>query len=110
MKRLIGITVSLLVVANCEQTSLCDETASQQEIAKYERWVQEVRAKDALSRSILEERTDAFELTVADLEARLAATSDPILLDIKNSASDISEEEKIALFDRMHTALNASPE
>jgi hypothetical protein len=31
------------------------------ELAKYERWVQELRAKDALSRSLLEERTDAFQ-------------------------------------------------
>lgn len=41
-----------------------------QDIAKYERWVQELRAKDALSRSLLEERTDAFDRTVLQFEDR----------------------------------------
>lgn len=40
------------------------------DIAKYERWVQELRAKDALSRSLLEERTDAFDRTVIQFEDR----------------------------------------
>ncbi|KCZ94512.1 M23 family metallopeptidase [Hyphomonas johnsonii] len=40
------------------------------ELAKYERWVQELRAKDALSRSLLEERTDAFQKETAEWEDR----------------------------------------
>lgn len=44
--------------------------AGSQDIAKYERWVQELRAKDALSRSLLEERTDAFDRTVIQFEDR----------------------------------------
>ena len=43
------------------------------ELAKYERWVQELRAKDALSRSLLEERTDAFEKETAEWEDRQKA-------------------------------------
>ncbi|MEZ5955143.1 MAG: peptidoglycan DD-metalloendopeptidase family protein [Hyphomonas sp.] len=43
------------------------------ELAKYERWVQELRAKDALSRSLLEERTDAFQKETADWEERQKA-------------------------------------
>ena len=45
----------------------------ERELAKYERWVQELRAKDALSRSLLEERTDAFERETGESEDRLKA-------------------------------------
>lgn len=44
--------------------------ADQRELAKYERWVQELRAKDALSRSLLEERTDAFQKATVSWEDR----------------------------------------
>ena len=43
------------------------------ELAKYERWVQELRAKDALSRSLLEERTDAFQKETVEWEERQKA-------------------------------------
>lgn len=46
------------------------------ELAKYERWVQELRAKDALSRSLLEERTDAFHRETAEWEDRQKALED----------------------------------
>ena len=39
-------------------------------VAKYERWVEELRAKDALSRSLLEERTNDFDETVVQFETR----------------------------------------
>ena len=39
-------------------------------VAKYERWVEELRAKDALSRSLLEERTNDFDETVVQFEDR----------------------------------------
>ncbi len=42
--------------------------ADQRELAKYQRWVQELRAKDALSRSLLEERTEDFEKTTVQFE------------------------------------------
>ena len=42
----------------------------QQEIDKYERWVQELRARDALSRSQLVERTEAFQEATVDFERR----------------------------------------
>jgi len=46
------------------------------ELAKYERWVQELRAKDALSRSLLEERTDAFQKETVEWEERQKALED----------------------------------
>lgn len=42
----------------------------QQEIDKYERWVQELRARDALSRSQLVERTEAFQEATIGFERR----------------------------------------
>ncbi|WP_084419139.1 M23 family metallopeptidase [Henriciella litoralis] len=42
----------------------------QNEIDKYERWVQELRARDALSRSQLVERTEAFQEATVDFERR----------------------------------------
>lgn len=48
-------------------------TTDDRELAKYERWVQELRAKDALSRSLLEERTDAFQRETAEWEDRQRA-------------------------------------
>jgi murein DD-endopeptidase MepM/ murein hydrolase activator NlpD len=46
------------------------------ELAKYERWVQELRAKDALSRSLLEERTDAFQKETVEWEERQKSLED----------------------------------
>lgn len=54
-----------------------------QDIAKYERWVQELRAKDALSRSLLEERTDAFDRTVIQFEDR-HKTLEAMILKLQN--------------------------
>ena len=44
--------------------------ADRHELAKYERWVQELRAKDALSRALLEERTDNFQRVTEEFERR----------------------------------------
>ncbi|MEO0713844.1 MAG: M23 family metallopeptidase [Pseudomonadota bacterium] len=46
------------------------KTADARELEKYERWVQDLRAKDALSRSLLEERTDAFQRATVEFEDR----------------------------------------
>ncbi|WP_290495307.1 peptidoglycan DD-metalloendopeptidase family protein [Hyphomonas sp. UBA4494] len=51
-------------------------SSDDRELAKYERWVQELRAKDALSRSLLEERTDAFQRETAEWEDRQKALED----------------------------------
>lgn len=40
------------------------------ENARLTRWVQELRAKEALSRTLLEERTDAFQRATVDFEER----------------------------------------
>lgn len=47
--------------------------ADASELKKYERWVQDLRAKDALSRSLLEERTDAFQQETVEWEDRQRA-------------------------------------
>lgn len=47
--------------------------ADASELRKYERWVQDLRAKDALSRSLLEERTDAFQQETVEWEDRQRA-------------------------------------
>ncbi len=52
------------------QSSGAFQTGETGEVRKYERWVQELRAKDALSRSLLEERTDAFQLATIEFEER----------------------------------------
>ena len=43
---------------------------SDREKARLERWVQELRAKEALARSLLEERTDAFQRAIVKAEER----------------------------------------
>lgn len=62
---------SLFATANLiflpKQTSMA---GGQYEIDKYERWVQELRARDALSRSQLVERTEAFQQATVDFERR----------------------------------------
>ncbi len=44
--------------------------SSDREVARLTRWVQELRAKEELSRSLLEERTDAFQRATVDFEER----------------------------------------
>ena len=46
------------------------ERNTDRENARLTRWVQELRAKEALSRSLLEERTDAFQRATVDFEER----------------------------------------
>ena len=46
------------------------EGNTDRENARLTRWVQELRAKEALSRSLLEERTDAFQRATVDFEER----------------------------------------
>lgn len=43
---------------------------SDREVARLTRWNQELRAKEELSRSLLEERTDAFQRATVDFEER----------------------------------------
>ena len=54
-----------------------------QAVAKYERWVEELRAKDALSRSLLEERTNDFDETVVQFETRHKML-ESMMLSLKN--------------------------
>ena len=56
------------------------------ELARYERWVQELRAKDALSRTLLEERTDEFQRVTAQFEQRHQSLK--ILLDALDGDED----------------------
>jgi len=56
------------------------------ELARYERWVQELRAKDALSRTLLEERTDEFQKVTAQFEQRHQSLK--ILLDALDGGED----------------------
>lgn len=51
-------------------TTTVGGASGSQDVAKYERWVLELRAKDALSRSLLEERTEDFDKTVVQFEDR----------------------------------------
>ncbi|MDX1291742.1 MAG: DUF5930 domain-containing protein, partial [Hyphomonas sp.] len=54
---LIGWTIFLTgTFALGGSTGSLTGSSDDRELAKYERWVQELRAKDALSRSLLEER------------------------------------------------------
>lgn len=57
--------------------------SGQYEIDKYERWVQELRARDALSRSQLVERTEAFQAATVDFERR-HQTLEVLLTTLKN--------------------------
>lgn len=57
--------------------------SGQYEIDKYERWVQELRARDALSRSQLVERTEAFQAATVDFERR-HQTLEVLLNTLKN--------------------------
>ena len=44
--------------------------ADGQEVARLERWVQQLRAQEALNKSLLEERTDAFQRATGTFEER----------------------------------------
>ncbi len=57
------------------------------EVAKYERWVQELRAKDALSRTLLQERTDDFERATQEFEKRHQTLTD--LLEALNGGEEL---------------------
>ena len=58
-------TASLVFIPNSTLSA-----QGQQQIDKYERWVQELRARDALSRSQLVERTEAFQEATVSFEQR----------------------------------------
>ncbi len=49
-----------------------EHEAGKLEIAKYQRWIQDLRAKDALSRALLEERTYGFQEMTRVVSQRLA--------------------------------------
>jgi hypothetical protein len=49
-----------------------EHEATKQELEKYQYWVQDLRAKDALSRALLEERTDGFQEMTRVVSQRLA--------------------------------------
>lgn len=61
--------------------------ADGQEVARLERWVQELRAKEALHKSLLEERTDAFQRATVDFEERHENLK--IILDALNGSEDL---------------------
>lgn len=61
--------------------------ASTRDVEKYERWVQDLRAKDELSRSLLEERTDAFQRATSEFESRHETLK--VLLSALNGEEDI---------------------
>lgn len=58
-----------------------------EDVARLERWVQELRAKDSLSRTLLEERTDAFQRATVDFEERHKNLE--VLLDALNGNEDL---------------------
>lgn len=84
MKAIVFGLATLALLTGCAQQS-CDDH-NRATISKYERWVQELRAKDALSRSLLEERTDHFARKVAEMERRSEAYEETI----KKAAEDIN--------------------
>lgn len=75
---------SLFATANVVFMPKTGAVASgQYEIDKYERWVQELRARDALSRSQLVERTEAFQEATVDFQRR-HQTLEVLLNSLKN--------------------------
>ncbi len=63
------------------------ETADAREVARYKRWVQDLRAKTELSRNLLEERTDAFQRATNEFETRHQTLK--VLLDALEGAEDL---------------------
>ncbi|MEO0881928.1 MAG: peptidoglycan DD-metalloendopeptidase family protein [Pseudomonadota bacterium] len=60
---------------------------SGQEVARLERWVQQLRAQEALNKSLLEERTDAFQRATVGFEERHENLK--IILDELNGSDEL---------------------
>ncbi|MEM1106231.1 MAG: M23 family metallopeptidase [Pseudomonadota bacterium] len=60
---------------------------SQGDDARYQRWIQELRANTALSQSLLEERTEDFQRATAEFEERHQTLK--VLLDALESGEDL---------------------
>ncbi|MEM7661906.1 MAG: peptidoglycan DD-metalloendopeptidase family protein [Pseudomonadota bacterium] len=58
-----------------------------QEVARLERWVQQLRAQEALNKSLLEERTDAFQRATVGFEERHENLK--IILDELNGSEEL---------------------
>lgn len=63
------------------------DLAENREDARYQRWIQELRANTALSRSLLEERTEAFQRATTEFEERHQTLQ--VLLDALESGEDL---------------------
>ncbi|MEM9667334.1 MAG: peptidoglycan DD-metalloendopeptidase family protein [Pseudomonadota bacterium] len=61
--------------------------AGGQEVARLERWVQQLRAQEALNKSLLEERTDAFQRATVGFEERHENLK--IILDELNGSDEL---------------------
>ncbi|MEM9739966.1 MAG: peptidoglycan DD-metalloendopeptidase family protein [Pseudomonadota bacterium] len=64
-----------------------DVAESQDDDARYQRWIQELRANTALSQSLLEERTEDFQRATAEFEERHETLK--VLLDALESGEDL---------------------
>lgn len=62
------------------------DVAEDREDARYQRWLQELRANNALSRTLLEERTEAFQRATSEFEERHQTLK--VLLDALKSGED----------------------
>ena len=62
-------------------------SADERDVARYKRWVQELRAKDALSRTLLEERTENFQRATSEFEERHQTLK--VLLDALEGSEDL---------------------
>ena len=111
MKQTFSIIICGALISACSNAANCNDTDNdtynKSDVVKYERWVEELKARNALSRSLLEERTDIFERAVISLESRLQAQGDTVLDDIKAADIEFTNEQKIYLFDAMNRALNS---
>jgi len=68
-------------------TGSFDVAESQDDDARYQRWIQELRANTALSQSLLEERTEDFQQATAEFEERHQTLK--VLLDALESGDDL---------------------
>ncbi|MEL6956856.1 MAG: DUF5930 domain-containing protein, partial [Pseudomonadota bacterium] len=64
-----------------------DVVETQDDDARYQRWIQELRANTALSQSLLEERTEDFQRATAEFEERHQTLK--VLLDALESGEDL---------------------
>ncbi|MEM1152348.1 MAG: DUF5930 domain-containing protein, partial [Pseudomonadota bacterium] len=64
-----------------------DVAESQDDDARYQRWIQELRANTALSQSLLEERTEDFQRATAEFEERHETLK--VLLNALESGEDL---------------------